>query len=478
MKKRFSFHTMVSFAFLAGISLCLLLLNVACGVLLNPVLVRDTKEQMKTYGVELEALYNSKTDDEADDRIDALLSEIYDDYLIRVSIVSADGTVEHTTDVFSRRRSIDLMEEMVNQFEEQSENPYYAQNLDDGDSAMVVFFIQKLQTGGYILMNRSLRGIEQIVQIVSWFLVLACILAAAVGMTVWTVATRPFSHSMEQMSSVTERIAHLDFSRRVNYRGQIQEVVVLSESIDNLSEQLEKSLNEMRQELERRKELLRNLAHEIKTPLTTIRGYTENMEIVAAGNQRAERYCRIILEECSALDVLATEMMEVSTLEGSEDFYEKRPLEAEELFQSCLQRIQRELPDKGIQVRAEPAVLFGNLHLLERVVLNYLGNADRYRIPGTPILLEGKRMGERYRIAVTNDGPELPEEERSRIWDAFYKGDKSRKRSGSYGVGLSLVRQIAEMHGAEADVISGNGKNTFFFELVISDRNPSDISLE
>lgn len=467
MKKRLSFHAMVSFAFLGGISVCLLLLNVVCVVLLHHVLVWDTRSQMEKYAVQLEAMDQSGTEEE----IDIVLNEIYDGYLIRTTILSEDGMVLHTTEVFSRRKNISIMEEMFDHFEEQGNNPYFEELRDDEQNPLNIYFIRQMDSGCYIFMNRSILGITQIVQIVSWFLLLACLLAAGVGMTVWTLATKPFSHSMEQMSSVTERLAHLDFSQRVNYQGRIQEIVVLSESIDNLSEQLEKSLNEMRQELERRKELLRTLAHEIKTPLTTIRGYTENMEIVTAGNARAARYCQIMLEECSALDVLATEMMEVSTLEGSKDFYEQRFLKMEWLFEMFRRRIRRELPDQEIAVEVEDAVVCGNPYLLERVIFNYLGNADRYRTPETPILLSGKRLGNRYRISVTNDGAEISEQERSRIWDAFYKSDKSRKRSGSYGVGLSIVRQIAAMHGAEADVISSGGKNTFFFELPMIDED-------
>lgn len=461
MKRQMPFYFMVLFAFLGGVTLCLVLLNLTCGVLLQPVMVRDTKARMEKYEVILEECHENGTDEE----VDMLLSELYDGCLIRASIIDKEGIVQHTTDVFSRKRSIDVMEELIDRFEEHQEDPYFVEYQNSDKDPLTIYCIHKQASGGYIFMNRSIRGIEQNVQIVSWFLLMAGVMSALVGTIVWMVATRPFSRSMEQMSSVTHRIAQLDFSQRVNYKGRIQEIVVLAESIDDLSVRLEASLKEMNQELERRKELLRNLAHEIKTPLTTIRGYTENMEIVTAGNARAARYCQIMLEECTALDVLAAEMMEVSTLEGSEDFYELRLLDIGALFASIRRRILREMPEKQIDIRAEQASIVGNPYLLERVVFNYLGNADRYRIPNTPILVEGHQIGDRYRISVTNEGEPIPKEEQDRIWDAFYKVDKSRKRSGSYGVGLSIVRQIAAMHNGEVGVTCQDGKTAFFLEL-------------
>lgn len=460
-KKKLPFHVMVSFAFLGGLVLCLLVLNLACGVLLRPVFEGATRSQMAKYGHQLESMVSEQESDE----VDKLLSEIYDGYLIRGTILDEEGTIQHTTDVFSRKKTISIMEEMVNEFEEQGENPYFSVYQEDGEDPATIYFVQKTSGDRYIIMNRSIQGIAQNVKIVSVFLVLAGLAAAVVGMTVWALATKPFSDSMEQMSSATQRLANLDFSQKVDYHGSIEEIVVLADSIDNLSEQLEESLREMNQELERRKALLRNLAHEIKTPLTTIRGYTENMEIVTGGNQRAARYCQIILEECSALDLLATEMMEVSTLEGSTEFYEMVELDAEFLSQIYQRRIQREFPQCGISVQMGKGKLRANPHLLERVVFNYVGNAVRYRTEGTPITLVGQQNENGYCISVSNYGPQLSLEEQKNIWDAFYKGDKSRTRSGSYGVGLSIVRQVAVMQKATAGVESRDGVNTFYFQL-------------
>lgn len=470
MKKQLPFHTMVSVTFLLGMAGCLLLLNLTCGILLRPVFIRDTRQRMEQYGKKLQgmALYGDENWEAREGSLEAdyVLGEMYDDYLIRATIINDKGIILNTTDVFSRKHALSIMEKLLEKFEEQPDNPWFFKYREEKDAPLSLCYVIGKE-GGYIILTRNTRGIEQNVRIVSVFLILADVLAIFVGVVVWTLATRPFSRSMEQMSSVTQSIAQLDFSQRVNYNGHIQEIVVLSDAIDDLSDRLEKSLNEMKQELERRKQLLRDLAHEIKTPLTTIRGYTENMEIVTAGNGRAARYCQIMLEECTALDVLATEMMEVSTLEGSEGFYEKETIKTLELLEVFRRRIEREFSHRTIVVEGEKAKLWGNPYLLERAVFNYLVNADRYGTEGTEILLTGQKIGEKYRISVTNYGREIPEEERSRIWDAFYKEDKSRRRSGSYGVGLSIVRQIAAMHHAETGVVCEGGKTTFYLELAV-----------
>ena len=106
-------------------------------------------------------------------------------------------------------------------------------------------------------------------------------------------------------------MSQLDFSEKVNYRSN-DEIGTLAESIDHLSDKLRENIEQMQRELERRKALIRNISHEIRTPVTTIRGYAENTQIVGPENKKIMHYSDIIIEECDALDDMVKEILEFS----------------------------------------------------------------------------------------------------------------------------------------------------------------------
>ena len=471
MRRKMRFHTKVSLAFLLGILGCMFLLNLLCSLLLQPMFIADSRRQMANYGTRLDRVLSAETEN-AD--ITAMLISFRNAYLINTTILDRDGQMEYSTNypeeqMFAADQQPEWMDSLLKVFRAQSENPYVQEHFDKENQIDQIHYVRWSESGHYIILSQSVRGIEQDVQLVSLFLILACVVAAVAGVLVWTYFTRPFSHSMERMSQVTRSLSQLDFSEKVNYRGSVTEINVLADSIDHMSDRLEQSHSELQTELERQKELLRNLSHEIKTPLTTIKGYTENMEIVAGDNERVKRYCGIILEECEALDLLAVEMIDVSTLESSSGIYEQQALEAETFFHQAEQRLRREMPQEKIKVEFDSGTLYGNPYLLQRVVFNYLGNALKYRAPDTEVFLRGRSAEGRYELSVTNSGDPIPEAEQDRIWDAFYKGDKSRQRSGSFGIGLSIVKQIANMHRAEVGVHCQDGQNTFYFSVPASE---------
>ena len=463
MKLRF--HNKVALVFLAALLICLLLLNLLSGLLLRSIFIVDSRRQMARYCAQIDrALTEGKREE-----IEDLLLSFRDAYQIITTVLGQDEQVQYSSQSNGTRKKPGQFPKGIlktlRQFQRQSENPYVQERYDEEDQLKRLKYVLRTESGQYIILTKSIRGIEQDVKLVSLFLLLTCLIVALVGLPLWMLLTRSFSYSLERMSQVTRSLAQLDFSEKVGYQGSVEEIRLLSSSIDQMSCRLEQSLCELQRDLEHQKELLRNLSHEIKTPLTTIKGYTENMQIVTAGNARAERYCGIILEECEELDWLAIEMMDVSTLESGESYYEKQILTAAELFALVEQRIQRELAGQGIVVSCQDGRLWGNPSLLVRAVVNYLMNAVKYRTPGTEVRLEGRQEGERYELSVQNVGDPIPEEERDKIWKAFYRGDKSRHRSGSHGIGLSIVELIANIHRAQVGVQCGDNWNRFWISV-------------
>jgi signal transduction histidine kinase len=228
-----------------------------------------------------------------------------------------------------------------------------------------------------------------------------------------------------------------------------------------MSDELKESIENLKEDLEKRKCTLRDLAHEIKTPITTIRGYTESIEYFCKDNEKVQRYCNIMLDECDEVTALINEMLMMSLLESDEYIQQSENISISRLQHELMIRIENEFADAGIKADFEAAELFCNADLIERALLNFVSNAVKYGEKDKEIILTGKNEKDRYVFSVSNYGAEINGEEQRKIWEAFYKNDKSRKRGGGHGLGLSIVSRIAKSHGGDVDLRSEEGKNTF-----------------
>ena len=136
------------------------------------------------------------------------------------------------------------------------------------------------------------------------------------------------------------------------------------------------------------------------------------------------------------------------------------------LEENLLSRTENEFSMENIAFDMYPAEITADINLMKRALLNYITNAIKHRTAGTVIEVKGYEEGEYYTFSVTNEGKEITEKEKELIWDVFYKCDEARSRSaGGHGIGLAIVKRIAGLHGGKVDLVSENGKNTFYLKI-------------
>ncbi len=457
---KYSFRTKVIAVFLLLVVTCMMGLNFFSSVFLRYIFIYDSRKAMISYAEEIEADMNSGSQN-----ITSILDAMNDSYGITASVVDDGGNV-----FFSHRHFID--EKMQASYigwiasykteKEKSSNTNYRfqQPKDNGGVVEKLIFTYETENGIYVLMTKEIKGIDQDIRVISNLLFIMSVIIVAIGTAVWCVGTRPFTRQIEKMSRITDNMAKLNFEEKINYSSS-DEIGVLSKSIDRMSDELKSSIENLKADLETRKRTLRDLSHEIKTPITTIRGYTENIQYFCEDNEKVQKYCKIMLSECDEINSLINEMLMMSLLESDEYIQQTEEIETSRLSHELKIRIESEFALQNISVEFENAVLCCNSVLIERAVLNFVSNAVKYGAKDTPIEVRGKKNGDRYIFSVTNEGVEISEEERNRIWEAFYKSDKSRKRGDGHGIGLSIVNRIASTHSGGVDLKSENGKNTF-----------------
>ena len=459
-----SFRTKVTAVFLVSVLLCMLFLDLVCGVFLRYIFIYDSKNAMISYAQEIETDMKNGSRNMA-----TILKNMSDSYAITASAVDSEANV-----FFSYRHFIDEETKVsflrsINLYNNRADNAENNYLFEQSGETKVeeLIFTYKTQDGIYILMNKEIKGIDQDIKVITALLLVMSVLIAGIGTVVWSLGTRPFTGQIEKMSRITDKMARLNFDEKINYNSP-DEVGVLARSIDSMSDELKTSISNLKEDIEKRKCTLRDLSHEIKTPITTIRGYTENIQYVCADDERVQKYCNIMLDECDEINSLINEMLMMSLLESDEYIQTSQKVTATELSHELKIRIGNEFAVENIAVEMENAQLFCNSVLIQRALLNFISNASKYGNKGGQITVKGTAEKGRYVFSVTNEGSEISDEDKKRIWEAFYKSDKSRKRGEGHGVGLSIVNRIAKTHSGGVSLESEGGRNTFIMWIPLS----------
>ena len=199
-----------------------------------------------------------------------------------------------------------------------------------------------------------------------------------------------------------------------------------------------------------RRDFTANVSHELKTPLTSISGFAEMIENgMVKGEPDIKKFAGRIYQEASRLIVLTDDIIRLSRIEqdGTPD---REPVELRELCDNVVRSLQFVSSQKQVTltVTGEPLAINGNPRMLEELVQNLCDNAVKYNRPGGRVEVSVRRDGSNAVLTVSDTGIGIPREHQNRIFERFYRVDKSRsKQTGGTGLGLSIVKHIVECHG-------------------------------
>ena len=252
--------------------------------------------------------------------------------------------------------------------------------------------------------------------------------------------------------------------------GGYDEIMPLLRRMDSQQRQLARqkaALAEKQAALEQaeqvRREFTANVSHELKTPLQSICGYAELLQSGMVKEGDAILFAGRIYSESQRMVRLVEDIISLSRLdEGAADFR----WDTVDLYETAAQAVASLTPEAenaGISLRleGETAVLYGIPQLLYSIVYNLCGNAVKYNRPGGRVEVLVKAEGERVSLTVSDTGIGIPAQEQGRIFERFYRVDKSRSKAvGGTGLGLSIVKHAAIIHHAEIEIHSQEGKGT------------------
>ena len=287
--------------------------------------------------------------------------------------------------------------------------------------------------------------------------------------------SRSLSRPLINMNRAAQALARGDFSRKVTVKSE-DEIGVLANSMNALSDQLQEKIAALERLDQIRKDFVAGVSHEMRTPLTIIQGYAEVLQDNVAESEEDRRECVDgIVEEAGRLKRLVHDLLDLRRIESGQESIELYSFDATPALQRSVDKMKSLAERKGINLSLKvtdglPDIL-ANQDRLEQVMINLIENAIRHTPSGGKVNVEATMVNGFIRINVADSGPGIPETEQDLIWEKFYKVDKSRARSegGGTGLGLAIVKRLVENMGGSVGLESVPGRGaTFYFILKLN----------
>lgn len=268
---------------------------------------------------------------------------------------------------------------------------------------------------------------------------------------------------IREMVEATRRYTEGDFDVRMYDYGRTDEIGELAASFNAMAESLQQTERQ-------RREFIANISHELKTPMTTIAGYTDGILDGTIPPENERQYLQIISDESRRLSRLVRRMLDVSQLQAIDPLRSGTYFDICESMRRVLISMEKKINDRRLDVEAdipdEPILVLGDNDLITQVIYNLLENAAKFAREGTALYLGVAVLGGKARVTVRNVGDTIPAEELPLLFERFHKSDKSRSEDkDGVGLGLYIVKTILEQHKQKIDVTSENGVTAFSFSL-------------
>jgi signal transduction histidine kinase len=310
-------------------------------------------------------------------------------------------------------------------------------------------------TLGVVYVQRHLapqRADETFLADVTRALMIAGLVVVALAAGLATLLARSINRPLAEMEQAALRFAQGDYTARVSPRGR-DEVATLGQTFNQMAESVG-SVEQLR------RELVANVSHDLRTPLTVIRGYLEGLRSGQIADRRsAEMAFEAMQAEVARLLHLVDDLRQAAALDSGSLPLNRRPITATALASEAIDRITPLAEAKGVHLRSEVPADLPPLNLDEdrmgQALFNLLENAVRHTPAGGTILLTAQNQGEYLQLIVQDDGAGIPAQHLPHIFERFYRADRARNPSeGRAGLGLSIVKAIVEAHGGAVTVDS------------------------
>lgn len=315
---------------------------------------------------------------------------------------------------------------------------------------------------GGVLVHASLLEIQKNFREIYSLTLWAILISVAIAYGILFIQIRRISNPIKEINEAAKVIAGGEFQKRldINTGDEIEE---LGRSFNNMAESLERIE-------ENRRNLIANISHDLRSPMTSIRGFIEGIVDGTIPEEKRDHYLNIVLEESKRLIKITNELLELNNMQQGRVEIKKEAFELNETIRRKLISYERGITQKQLKVSFnmydEKSFVLSDQLLIERVLSNLMDNAVKFTPEKGSIEIKTINKGNSVCIEITNTGAEISAEELIKVWERFHKGDASRGAyKNGYGLGLAIVKEIINQLDEKIWVTSGEGFIKFTFTI-------------
>lgn len=335
----------------------------------------------------------------------------------------------------------------------------------------VTFETSQIKDGSVFIVSNILETLPQMKDLFKNMLVTVVVIlvTTALGLTWWIY--RGVIAPLDKLRMATQKIKSGDLNFTVSSEG-VSEIADLCQDFEEMRQRLKENAEEKVEFDRESKELISNISHDLKTPITAVKGYVEGiMDGVANTPEKMERYIKTIYNKSNEMDRLINELTFYSKMDTNKIPYTFNKIMVTEFFDDCAEDLHMELEAKNVDFSysnyVEPEVMvIADAEQIKRVVNNIVSNSLKYTDAGKQqkINLRVKDVGDFIQVEIEDNGKGIAAKDLPNIFDRFYRTDASRNSSkGGSGIGLSIVKKIMEDHGGKVWATSKEHTGTVMY---------------
>ncbi|QXM06823.1 sensor histidine kinase [Crassaminicella indica] len=311
-----------------------------------------------------------------------------------------------------------------------------------------------------IIMHSPLYEITKAIREVHKIIWTAMMVSFFISFIILYIVSRKLSAPIRAMGQVAQKLAEGDFSQRVKSYENDDEIGKVTKTFNAMADKLEKIE-------ENRRSFISSVAHELRSPLTLIKGFVQGMVDGTIKENEQEKYLNIILRETKRLNQLIANLLDIQKMESDKYPIYPQIFDINELIVRTLIKYEEEINKKGIEVnidlQKEKQMVFADKDAYEQVLINLLDNAMKFMKEAGKLNIKTYFLNNKVWVEIQDNGIGMKKEVQQRIWDQFYKADQSRDRNEKgTGLGLYIVKKIIDRHKETIKVESELGLGTTF----------------
>jgi len=313
---------------------------------------------------------------------------------------------------------------------------------------------------------------KELLSLSGWVIGIALLVSLIMGLAIFYTITRRLRMLSTKIDTFRSSGFHTVPEISVKSGDELDQ---LESNIQLMAQQIVSQFDQISKQDAQRRDLFASLSHDLRTPLATLHGYLETLQLKASGLRSEERdgYLARALKSSNRLKMLVDELFELAKLDAIHDGLQTEPFPLPELVQDVLQQFEPAAEQAGVKLHmvgdTDLPFFDGNIGMMQRVFENLISNALRHVDKGDDITIATKEENHHLEITVSDTGCGIDHCELNKIFDPLYQVNNEHRGGEHSGLGLAIVKRVLELHGSDIHVTSELGEGTAFKFLLKTD---------